>query len=73
MGGDGENTGLKKVLPGIFEQTGVSLTPDDLVIDVPRLFARTHFSDQTAVTVPERELRDRRSLRNWKEICPLED
>ena len=63
---DRKDTRLKQILAGIFKQTGVALTPDNLVVNAASFFASPDFTDESPVTVPDRKLSYRGRLRNWK-------
>jgi hypothetical protein len=54
---DREDARLKQILAGVFEETGIALPADDLVVDPARFFARPDFTDEATIAVPDCETR----------------
>jgi hypothetical protein len=47
---------LKQILAGVFEQSGIALTPNDLVVDAACFLASSDFTHESSITVPNRKL-----------------
>ena len=69
---DREDAGLEEIESGVFQEAGVALASDDLVVDASGLGARAHLADEPAVAVPDGELRDRGRLGDGEEVRAFE-
>jgi hypothetical protein len=69
---DRKDARLKQILAGVFKQSRIALTANDLVVNAARFFASSDFTDESSIAVPDRKLSYRGRLRNRKKISAFE-
>ncbi len=69
---DRKDAGLKKIFAGVFQQSGISLSSDNLIVDTSSFFARPNLTHQAPVAVPDSKLDDGSRLRDREQVRAFE-